>query len=78
MGLAGAAVQAGAKSAIASLWPVSDVGTAELMKTFYSAYRAGRTKSEALREAQLDLIGRGGGLADPGIWAAFTLLGAWR
>ena len=42
------------------------------------AYREGRTKSEALREAQLDLIGRGGGFADPGIWAAFTLLGAWR
>ncbi|MBL8773402.1 MAG: CHAT domain-containing protein [Phenylobacterium sp.] len=78
MGLAGAAVQAGAKSAIASLWPVSDVGTAELMKIFYGFYRDGRTKSEALREAQLALIGRGGDLADPNIWAAFTLLGAWR
>lgn len=78
MGLAGAAVQAGAKSAIASLWPVSDAGTAELMKTFYRLYREGRTKSEALREAQLSLIDQGGVLADPGIWAAFTLLGAWR
>lgn len=78
MGLAGAAVQAGAKSAIASLWPVSDTGTAELMKTFYRLYREGRTKSEALREAQLSLIGQGGDLANPNIWAAFTLLGAWR
>jgi CHAT domain-containing protein len=78
MGLAGAAVQAGAKSAIASLWPVSDTGTAELMKTFYKLYREGRTKSEALREAQLSLIGQGGELANPNIWAAFTLLGAWR
>lgn len=78
MGLAGAAVQAGARSAIASLWPVNDAGTAELMKTFYSLYRDGRSKSEALREAQLALIDGGGENAAPGIWAAFTLLGAWR
>lgn len=78
MGLAGAAVQAGAKSAIASLWPVSDAGTAELMKVFYGRYREGRSKSEALRDAQLALIDRGGDLANPNIWAAFTLLGAWR
>jgi len=78
MGLAGAAVQAGARSAIASLWPVSDAGTAELMKTFYRLYREGRSKSEALREAQLAMIAQGGDAADPNIWAAFTLLGAWR
>ena len=78
MGLAGAAVQAGARSAIASLWPASDAGTAELMKTFYRLYREGRSKSEALREAQLGLIAQGGEVADPNIWAAFTLLGAWR
>ncbi|TAL31447.1 MAG: CHAT domain-containing protein [Phenylobacterium sp.] len=78
MGLAGAAVQAGARSAIASLWPVSDAGTAELMKSFYGRYREGRSKSEALREAQLSLIAQGGDLANPNIWAAFTLLGAWR
>lgn len=78
MGLAGAAVQAGARSAIASLWPVSDAGTAELMKSFYGRYRDGRSKSEALREAQLALIAQGGDLANPNIWAAFTLLGAWR
>jgi CHAT domain-containing protein len=78
MGLAGAAVQAGAKSAIASLWPVNDVGTAELMKDFYQLYRDGRSKSAALREAQLKLIDGGGVNASPTIWAAFTLLGAWR
>ncbi len=78
MGLAGAAVQAGARSAIASLWPVNDAGTAELMKSFYQLYRDGRSKSAALREAQLRLIEAGGMNADPNIWAAFTLLGAWR
>ena len=78
MGLAGAAVQAGAKSAIASLWPVNDVGTAALMKNFYERYRAGRAKGEALREAQMAMIDGGGVNANPGIWAAFTLIGAWR
>jgi CHAT domain-containing protein len=78
MGLAGAAVQAGALSAIASLWQVDDIGTAELMRQFYSRYRSGRSRSEALREAQLALIEAGGSNARPNIWAAFTLLGAWR
>ena len=78
MGLAGAAVQAGAKSAIASLWPVNDIGTAALMKSFYERYRAGRSKGEALREAQMEMIQGGGVNADPNIWAAFTLIGAWR
>ncbi|MBS0362130.1 MAG: CHAT domain-containing protein, partial [Proteobacteria bacterium] len=78
MGLAGAAVQAGSKSAIASLWPVNDQGTAELMKGFYRFYRQGRSKSEALREAQLAMLQEGGANADPNAWAAFTLLGAWR
>ena len=78
MGLAGAAVQAGARSAIASLWPVNDIGTSELMKGFYEKYRAGDSKSAALREAQLAMIAQGGVRANPNIWAAFTLLGAWR
>ncbi len=78
MGLAGAAVQAGARSAIASLWPVNDAGTAELMKNFYQLYRQGRSKSAALREAQMAMIDSGGVNANPNIWAAFTLLGAWR
>ena len=78
MGLAGAAVQAGALSAIASLWQVDDIGTAELMRQFYSRYRTGRSRSEALREAQLALLEGGGNNAQPNVWAAFTLLGAWR
>jgi CHAT domain-containing protein len=78
MGLAGAAVQAGATSAIASLWQVNDAGTAELMRQFYGRYRDGRSKSEAIRDAQLALLDAGGENANPNIWAAFTLLGAWR
>lgn len=78
MGLAGAAVQAGALSAIASLWQVDDAGTAELMRSFYGNYRANKSRAHALREAQLALIRGGGDNSDPFVWAAFTLLGAWR
>ncbi|MBV1688805.1 CHAT domain-containing protein [Novosphingobium sp. G106] len=78
LGLAGAAIQAGAKSAIASLWEVNDTGTVELMKAFYANYRRGDGKSAALRDAQLAMIARGGDLADPIVWASFTLLGGWR
>ena len=78
MGLAGAAVQAGAVSAIASLWEVNDAGTLELMRRFYGAYRGGQGKAEALRTAQLALIAQGGDLSQPNVWAAFTLLGGWR
>jgi CHAT domain-containing protein len=78
MGLAGSAVQAGAESAVASLWQVDDAGTLELMRNFYSFYTQGQGKAEAMRNAQLALIDSDGPLSDPGIWAAFTLLGAWR
>lgn len=78
MGLAGAAVQSGAESAVASLWPVNDTGTVALMKGFYDEFRAGDGKAEALRAAQLAMIRRSGDLSHPSIWAAFTLLGGWR
>ena len=78
MGLAGAAVQAGALSAIASLWQVDDKGTAQLMEQFYGRFSAGKSRSESIREAQLALLDGGGANARPYVWAAFTLLGAWR
>lgn len=79
MGLAGAAVEAGAASALASLWEVSDAGTAALMEAFYRHYRAGEGRARALQLAQVELArGADGQWADPGIWSAFTLVGSWR
>ena len=65
-------------SALASLWQVDDIGTAELMRTFYDGLRAGKSRSDALRAAQAAMIARGGRVADPWVWAAFTMLGGWR
>jgi len=77
MGLAGAAVEAGAHAAIASLWQVNDASTADLMGAFYASYRGGASKAQALRTAQLALIADPR-YRDPYYWAAFTLIGAWR
>ena len=78
MGLAGAAVQAGAYSALASLWQVDDAGTAKLMQQFYRNYGFGQSRAQSLRNAQVAMIKEGGESADPYVWAAFTLIGAWR
>lgn len=79
MGLAGAAVEAGAASALASLWEVSDAGTAALMEAFYTHYRAGEGRARSLQLAQIELARGGDGQwTDPGIWSAFTLVGSWR
>jgi filamentous hemagglutinin family protein len=56
IGFAGLAVQAGVKSALASLWLVSDEGTFGLMTEFYQRLRETTTKSEALRLAQLAML----------------------
>lgn len=56
LGFAGLAVQAGVKTAMASLWKVDDVGTAGLMTEFYANLRNSTMRAEALRQAQLAMI----------------------
>ncbi|MEQ9481176.1 CHAT domain-containing protein [Coleofasciculus sp. F4-SAH-05] len=56
LGFTGLAVQAGVKSALGSLWYVSDEGTLGLMTTFYSQLKQVPIKAEALRQAQLAMI----------------------
>jgi filamentous hemagglutinin family protein len=56
LGFAGLALQAGVRSALASLWYVSDAGTLGLMTEFYSQLQTSPIKAEALRQAQLALL----------------------
>ena len=53
------AQEKGAKSVVATLWPVADKSTMELMVKFYRILQEGRvtSKIEALRQAQLELAG---------------------
>jgi len=56
LGFAGLAVQAGVKSALASLWFVNDEGTMALMTNFYEQLKRAPIKAEALRRAQLAML----------------------
>lgn len=77
LGLAGIAVKAGARSAMATLWSVSDLASTQLVGDFYKELaKGGESKAQALRNAQLAL------LADrryrhPYYWSPFLLIGNW-
>ncbi len=71
IGLNRAFFYAGTHTIVSSLWRVSDVSTAMLMKQFYRSY--GRAdKAESLRRAIAHVRTR---YPHPGYWAAFTLAG---
>ncbi|MGD1912687.1 MAG: CHAT domain-containing protein [Rivularia sp. (in: cyanobacteria)] len=75
LGLAGVAVQAGARSTLATLWAVDDESTADLMREFYSQLKKpGVNKAQALQNAQQELLKV---QAEPYFWAPFVLLGNW-
>lgn len=57
-GFAGLAMQAGVKSALASLWAIDDIGTVVLMSDFYQQLKSTPSKSAALRQAQMNLLQR--------------------
>ncbi|MEH2414224.1 CHAT domain-containing protein [Nostoc sp.] len=77
LGLAGLAVKSGARSTIATLWPVKDQAAALLMTRFYDQLRQPKiTKAEALRQAQISLI-RQTDFHDPFFWSGFVLIGNW-
>jgi CHAT domain-containing protein len=82
LGLAGVAVQAGAKSALASLWRIDDAATAQIAIDFYTNLRQpNMSKAEALRAAQISLI-EGATVDDrqythPAYWSPFILVGNW-
>jgi CHAT domain-containing protein len=77
LGLAGVAVQSGARSALASLWSISDEATAQLMATFYKSHKEGATtKAQSLREAQLELL-HSAEFRHPSYWAPYLMIGNW-
>ena len=77
LGLAGVAVKAGARSALASLWSIGDESTARLIAEFYRQLGDGNGKAAALRGAQL-LLRNDERYAHPAYWAPFLMIGDWR
>jgi CHAT domain-containing protein len=74
IGLNRAFFYAGTHTILSSLWRVSDVSTALLMKAFYRRY-AGLNKADSLRAAMLHVKNR---YPHPGYWGAFTLSGDYE
>ena len=76
LGIAGLAVQTGARSTLATLWSISDLSTAVLMNKFYDELSAPNvTKAQALRQAQMELLNKG---YAPSKWGPYLMVGDWR
>ena len=86
VGLCAAFFYAGAESVCASLWQVPSGPTSQLVPEFFKRLKEGKVdRSEALRQAQLQVLRQGQGsdgkptdYSTPFCWAAFVLMGEHR
>lgn len=77
LGLAGIAIKAGARSALATLWFVNDEASSALVIEFYRQLKnSSLSKAQALRQAQLTLM-ENPDFQHPIYWAPFLLLNNW-
>ena len=77
LGLAGMAIKAGAKSALATLWFIEDEATAALIGEFYrNLQNPTMSKAVALQQAQLALL-QNPNYSHPSLWAPFLLINNW-
>ena len=77
LGLAGIAIKAGARSALATLWFVNDEASSALVIEFYRQLKNPTlSKAQALRQAQLKLM-ENPDFQHPIYWAPFLLLNNW-
>jgi CHAT domain-containing protein/Tfp pilus assembly protein PilF len=77
LGLAGIAIRAGARSALATLWHVSDPASYRLVVEFYRRlHDPGVSRASALQAAQLALL-KDPRYDHPCYWAPFLLINNW-
>lgn len=77
LGIAGVAVRAGAKTALASLWFINDQATVPLITQFYQELQTPNiSKAQALQAAQKEAI-ESQFYSHPGVWSPFILIGTW-
>lgn len=74
--LARSFLAAGASAVVGTLTDVDDELVADLLTTFHRRIAEGVPSADALRDAQLEAIARGGEAADPKNWAPFVLYSA--
>jgi CHAT domain-containing protein len=77
LGLAGVAVKAGARSAVATLWSVNDEASAGLIADFYRELKNPNvSRGVALQRAQLKVLSDPR-YEHPGFWSPFLLINNW-
>ncbi|MGB0909496.1 MAG: CHAT domain-containing protein [Nitrospirales bacterium] len=77
LGLAGVAIKAGARSAVATLWFINDKATSELITEFYRQLQdSSISKATALQNAKKKLL-RHPTYQHPGYWSPFLLINNW-
>ena len=77
LGLAGIAIKAGARSAVATLWQVHDEVAAELVATFYTELQDPTvSRAAALRRAQMKVL-TNPRYEHPGFWSPFLMINTW-
>lgn len=77
LGLSGIALKSGARSALGTLWPVSDDAAQVLLPAFYANLKDAKvSKAAALKQAQTALLQKKG-FENPFYWGPFILVGNW-
>jgi CHAT domain-containing protein len=77
LGLAGIAIKAGARSALATLWNINDEAAVDLVLDFYRELKnPAISRAVALQRAQLKLI-ENPRYEHPGYWSAFLMINNW-
>jgi CHAT domain-containing protein len=77
LGLAGVAVKAGARSALATLWYINDKASSLLVSEFYrQLHDPSISRATALQRAQLKLL-NDRSYHHPGYWSPFLLINNW-
>lgn len=69
-------IRSGAASIISTMWNAKDKSTKEFISYFFSRYRSGDSKLDALRNTQLHFI-KSDQWHHPYFWAPFVLSGDW-
>lgn len=82
LGLGGAALRTGAQGVVATLWKVESFFTKEFTPIFYEQLEKGKTKAQALKNAQVKMLTNPPykeerNYAHPFYWSAFILIGNW-
>ena len=77
LGLAGIAIKAGARSALATLWNINDAAAVDLVLDFYREIKnPAISRAVALQRAQMKLI-KNPRYEHPGFWSAFVMINNW-